>query len=95
MFYKLHAISAVTSSPSHTPSPSSRKVCVIGERTKKELFKENEDPIGKFISINNVYFKVIGILDSDHTHMKKCKKKYFRPPLSFTSEKHIFKNTIY
>lgn len=40
---------------------NSRKVCVIGERTKKELFKENEDPIGKFISINNVYFKVIGI----------------------------------
>ena len=40
---------------------NSRKVCVIGERTKKELFEEKEDPIGKFISINNVYFKVIGI----------------------------------
>ena len=38
-----------------------RKVCVIGERTKKELFNKNENPIGKFISINNIYFKVIGV----------------------------------
>ena len=38
-----------------------RKVCVIGERTQKELFNAKENPIGKFISINSVYFKVIGI----------------------------------
>ena len=29
----------------------SRKVCVIGERTKKELFKDDIDPIGKYINI--------------------------------------------
>ena len=28
-----------------------RKVCVIGERTQLELFDEDENPIGKFISI--------------------------------------------
>ena len=38
-----------------------RKVCVIGERTKKELFKDNINPIGKYIKINEIYFKVIGI----------------------------------
>ena len=38
-----------------------RKVCVIGERTKKELFAKDVDPIGKFIKIDNVFFKVIGI----------------------------------
>ena len=38
-----------------------RKVCVIGERTQKELFKDEENPIGKFININGIYFKVIGI----------------------------------
>ena len=43
----------------------SRKVCVIGERTQKELFKDNINPIGKYISINNIYFKVIGI----HKHV--------------------------
>ena len=38
-----------------------RKVCVIGERTRQELFEEDENPIGKFIRINNIYFKVVGI----------------------------------
>ncbi len=38
-----------------------RKVCVIGERTKKELFAKDVDPIGKFIRIDNVFFKVIGV----------------------------------
>ncbi len=38
-----------------------RKVCVIGEKTQRELFKKGENPIGKFISINDVYFKVIGV----------------------------------
>ncbi len=38
-----------------------RKVCVIGERTQKELFKEGESPIGKFIRINTIYFRVVGV----------------------------------
>ena len=37
----------------------SRKVCVIGERTVEELFEEDENPIGEYISINNISFKVI------------------------------------
>ena len=38
-----------------------RKVCVIGERTQQELFDEDEDPIGKFISINKLNFRVVGV----------------------------------
>ena len=38
-----------------------RKVCVIGERTQLELFEEDEDPIGKFISINKMNFRVVGV----------------------------------
>ena len=38
-----------------------RKVCVIGERTQEELFEEDEDPIGKFISINKMNFRVVGV----------------------------------
>lgn len=37
-----------------------RKVIVIGENIKKALFKE-EDPIGKYVKLNNVPFKVIGV----------------------------------
>ena len=38
-----------------------RKVCVIGERTQLELFEEDEDPIGKFRSINKINFRVVGV----------------------------------
>ena len=38
-----------------------RKVCVIGERTKKELFEKDDNPVGKFIKIDNVYFQVVGV----------------------------------
>lgn len=38
-----------------------RKVCVIGERTQKELFDEDEDPIGGYIEIDDVNFQVVGV----------------------------------
>lgn len=38
-----------------------RKVCVIGERTKKELFEKKENPIGQFVKIDNSFFQVIGV----------------------------------
>ena len=38
-----------------------RKVCIIWERTQLELFEEEEDPIGKFISINKINFRVVGV----------------------------------
>ncbi|MGY3791465.1 ABC transporter permease [uncultured Aquimarina sp.] len=44
---------------------NNRKVAVIGEGVKKELFKIGEDPIGEYIKIKGVSFMVIG------TYMKK------------------------
>ena len=38
-----------------------RKVCVIGDRTQQELFEEDEDPIGQYIRVSNVYFQVVGV----------------------------------
>jgi len=38
-----------------------RKVCVIGERTQKELFENDENPIGGYIRIDNVFFQVVGV----------------------------------
>jgi len=38
-----------------------RKVCVIGERTKKELFGKDEEPVGQYIRIDNIFFRVIGV----------------------------------
>ncbi|XLS29830.1 ABC transporter permease [Flavobacteriaceae bacterium M23B6Z8] len=38
-----------------------RKVCVIGERTQKELFEKDENPVGEFIRIDGIYFQVVGV----------------------------------
>ncbi len=37
-----------------------RKVIVIGDNVRKALFKD-EDPMGKYIKLNNVPFKVVGV----------------------------------
>jgi putative ABC transport system permease protein len=39
------------------------KVCVIGLTVVQNLFGENVDPVGSYIRINNIPFKVIGVLD--------------------------------
>ncbi len=38
-----------------------RKVIVIGERVQQELFKKDENPIGQYIRVGNIYFQVIGV----------------------------------
>ncbi len=38
-----------------------RKVCVIEYDTYKQLFDVGEDPIGEYIKINNINFKVVGM----------------------------------
>jgi len=41
-----------------------RKVIVIGERVYLEMFKKDEDPIGEYLQIQGVYFKVVGVVKS-------------------------------
>ena len=38
-----------------------RKVCVIGKKTYKELFKEGGDPCGRKIRIDSIYYQVVGV----------------------------------
>jgi putative ABC transport system permease protein len=37
------------------------KVVVLGNKVKSDLFKNGEDPIGKYVHISNINFKVIGV----------------------------------
>jgi putative ABC transport system permease protein len=41
-----------------------RKVIVIGERVYQEMFKKDEKPIGEYLQIQGVYFKVVGVVKS-------------------------------
>ena len=38
-----------------------RKVCVLGKKIYKDLFKEGGDPCGKMIRVDSTYFEVIGV----------------------------------
>ena len=40
-----------------------RKVAVIGKHARAVLFEKTEEPIGDYIRVNGVYFKVIGVTE--------------------------------
>ncbi len=44
-----------------------RKVALLGYRVYEELFKNNEEPVDKYIKLNGTYFQVIGVYRSKHT----------------------------
>ena len=41
-----------------------RKVCVIGKRIWENLFRQGEDPCGRSICIDGVYYRVVGVCAS-------------------------------
>lgn len=43
-----------------------RKIAVIGETVYEDLFGKDENPLNKFIRIQGVYFKVVGVCRSQH-----------------------------
>jgi len=44
-----------------------RKVCLLGKRIYEELFEKGEDPLGKMIRVNGLYFQVVGVISSYNT----------------------------
>lgn len=38
-----------------------RKVCVIGKKVYERMFPRKEDPIGKDIKVNGVYYQIVGV----------------------------------
>lgn len=42
-----------------------RKVCVIGKRVYESLFRPGEDPCGKFVRVDGIYYRVVGMCASE------------------------------
>ncbi|KAA6337881.1 Macrolide export ATP-binding/permease protein [termite gut metagenome] len=42
-----------------------RKVCSIGKRVSEELFRKGVNPCGKYIRVNGVYYRIIGVCGSE------------------------------
>lgn len=42
-----------------------RKVCVIGKRVYESLFKPGEDPCGKYVRVDGIYYRIIGMCVSE------------------------------
>ncbi len=40
------------------------KVCVIGKRVREILFEDDEDPLGEYLEVQGVHFKVVGLFES-------------------------------
>jgi putative ABC transport system permease protein len=38
-----------------------RKVCVVGEEVVSILFQADEEPLGQYLSVKGIYFKVVGV----------------------------------
>ncbi|OSY89478.1 multidrug ABC transporter ATP-binding protein [Tenacibaculum holothuriorum] len=46
---------------------STAKVCVISEDMYKQLFDKNEQPIGQYVKISNINYKVVGVYKPSNT----------------------------
>lgn len=42
-----------------------RKVCVIGKKVYQQLFEEGENPCGRFLQVDGVYYTIIGLSTTD------------------------------
>jgi putative ABC transport system permease protein len=66
-----------------------RKVGVIGRSMKEQLFKD-EDPIGKYIKLYNINFKIVGVFDD--IHEGETRRLYI--PISLAQKTFITKNRV-
>ncbi len=69
-----------------------RKVCILGERVYEVMFdkENNEDPVGKYLRINGVYFMVVGVFRSKNPKINIGSDKKESIYLPFTTMQHTF-----
>ncbi len=69
------------------------KVCVIGEKVRKELFKD-EDPLGKEISVNGVSLTVVGLIAPKGRSLEGDADKNVFVPLTTVQKRYIGRELV-
>lgn len=69
------------------------KVCVIGEKVQKELFKD-EDPLGKDLSINGLSLTVVGIMTPKGRSLEGDADKNVYVPLTTVQKRYIGRELV-
>ncbi len=67
-----------------------RKVCIIGERVYEVMFDKDEDPVGKYLRVNGVYFMVVGVFRSKNPNINIGSNKKESIYLPFTTMQQTF-----
>ena len=69
-----------------------RKVCLLGKRAYEELFEKGEDPLGKMVRVNGLYFQVVGVVSTFNTHVQINGSADESVVLPFTTMQQLFSN---
>ncbi len=53
-----------------------RKVCIIGEQAASVIFEEGVDPVGKYLQIKDVNFRIVGVFSFESSAMDQAQRIY-------------------
>ena len=71
-----------------------RKTVIIGTRVQEVLFGEDEDPIGKYIDIKGVYFKVVGVFKDKRNDSRRQSERVYIPHTTYQQAFNSDKKTV-
>ncbi len=71
-----------------------RKVCIIGQRVVNEMFAPDENPLGEYLRIQGVYFKVVGIFESIKPHRGEYENQVIYLPFTTLQKTYNFGDIV-
>ncbi|MBN2744285.1 putative ABC transport system permease protein [Breznakibacter xylanolyticus] len=74
-----------------------RKVCIIGEKVYEVMFTPGEDPVGKYMRVNGVYFMVVGVFQSNNPNINigSNKKETIYMPFTTMQQTYNYGNNVH
>jgi len=73
-----------------TDITANRKVCLLGKKVYETMFEKGEDPLGKMVKVNGIYFQVVGVTRSYTEHVNINGSVDESVILPFTTMQQVF-----